>query len=663
MHITFTPPRDRGEALRQAAQRGIEAEYWDIWGKHHVVADDVIVSILETLGVRSRSLEELTRSIEDRLVEEWDSLAPASITVFEDAILIPLCVRSNGDRIYEAVLHRESGSTLQFSGTIAQLETESTAELRGVHYERKALRIPSGSVPLGYHKAELSTESTRRTIELAVCPRRAHLPAKLVDGGKSAGLTVSLYTLRSERNWGCGDFTDLYALVEWAARNELGFVALNPLHAIPNRQPYNTSPYLPTSILYRNMLYLDVAAVPDWHGSAEPKAAAALRATPFVEYERVYKIKRQALRAAFRRFLAHEWRAKTHRAALFQNYLDREGQSLRRFATYCALDERIHREHSDIWLWTDWPAEYQDPKSPEVEEFARKHWRMVLFYQYAQWQIDEQLERVQARTRELGMPIGLYHDLALATDRTGADVWAHPEFYMKGCRVGSPPDDFSPDGQDWAFPPPNTRMHFETGYRLFAEGIRKTARHGGALRIDHVMRLFRLFWIPDGCKATAGAYVRDRAADLLKILALESVRGQMLVVGEDLGTVSDETRLALKNYGILSYRLFFFERHGDGNFKLPGEYPAQALASTTTHDLPTLAGFWSGHDIQVRRAVGLLKDDGEVERQRAARLDEKRRMAQALGLPPETAEAWVLDDAILDAVIGFWLRRHACCFA
>jgi 4-alpha-glucanotransferase len=278
---------------------------------------------------------------------------------------------------------------------------------------------------------------------------------------------------------------------------------------------------------------------------------------------------------------------------------------------------------------------------------------MVLFYQYAQWQVDLQLERVQVRTRELGMPIGLYHDLALATDRTGADVWAHPDFYMHGCRVGSPPDDFSPDGQDWAFPPPNSKRHFETGYKLFAEGIRKTARHGGALRIDHVMRLFRLFWIPDGQKATAGAYVRDRAADLMKILALESVRGEMLVVGEDLGTVSDETRAALTDYGILSYRLFFFEKHGDGRYKQSNEYPAQALASTTTHDLPTLAGFWSGRDIEVRRELGLIKDDTSYRQQREGRAQEKRRMAEALRLPRDLAEAWVLDDRVLDAVIGF----------
>lgn len=644
MNITFSPPRDRDDALRQAAALwGIEAEYWDIWGKHHVVDGNVIVSILATLGVPSETLEELTAAIEARLLESWATMAPATVVVFEDEVSVPVNVKAPG--VVEAVLRLETGAEERLSFELAALATEATAEIRGVLYTRKRLAFAAS---LGYHKLELPG----CMVNLVVCPRKGYWPPRLGDGRKSAGLAVSLYSLRSKRNWGCGDFTDLAAMVEWAARNQLGFVALNPLHAIPNRQPYNTSPYLPTSILYRNILYLDVTAVADWRGNREPAQAVELRASEFVEYERVYKLKRKALRSAFRRFLKSEWTRWTDRAAAFQKYLDAEGESLKRFAVYCALDEWLHRENPDLWLWTDWPAGFQNPQSAEVEEFAQRHWRMVLFYQYAQWHVDQQLARVQARTVALGMPIGLYHDLALATDRTGADVWAHPEFYMKGCRVGSPPDDFAPEGQDWAFPPPNTRKHFDTGYQLFAEGIRKTARHGGALRIDHVMRLFRLFWIPEGLRAVSGAYVKDRAADLLKILALESVRGQMLVVGEDLGTVSDETRAALYSHGILSYRLFFFEKHGDGRFKQAAEYPAQALASTTTHDLPTLAGFWSGHDINVRREVWKI-DEAAVRQQFAGRLQEKHRMAEALGLPAGVADAWALPDAVLDAVIGF----------
>jgi 4-alpha-glucanotransferase len=227
------------------------------------------------------------------------------------------------------------------------------------------------------------------------------------------------------------------------------------------------------------------------------------------------------------------------------------------------------------------------------------------------------------------MRIGLYHDLALATDRFGADLWLNRPFFVVGCRVGAPPDDFSPNGQDWAFPPPDRVVHRETGYQLFAQSIRNNARHGGALRIDHVMRFFRLYWIADGMPAADGAYVRDYAEELLGILALESVRNQFVVVGEDLGTVTGEVRHALAEAGLLGYRVLWFEKHLDGSFCRPEEYPAQAAASTSTHDLPTLAGFASGRDIESRRAAGLI-DDGAYREQLAARQEENYRLSAVL---------------------------------
>ena len=242
--------------------------------------------------------------------------------------------------------------------------------------------------------------------------------------------------------------------------------------------------------------------------------------------------------------------------------------------------------------------------------------------------MDLQLARVQQRARDAGMSIGLYHDLALATDRCGSDLWAHRKFYVSGCRVGSPPDDFSPTGQDWSFPPPDSRQHRADGYRLYAESIRKSLRHGGALRIDHVMRLFRLYWIPRGHDAAHGAYVRDRADDLVRILALESVRNDAVIVGEDLGTVEPEVRESLAKFGILSYRLLYFERI-NGGFKSPEQYPVQALASSTTHDLATIAGFWLGADIEARLRAGTI-DRAGYDGQRMDRARDKQRLLDAL---------------------------------
>ena len=278
-----------------------------------------------------------------------------------------------------------------------------------------------------------------------------------------------------------------------------------------------------------------------------------------------------------------------------------------------------------------------------------------------QWQLDLQLKSAQEHARQRGMSIGLYHDLALATDRFGSDLWAYREFFISGCRVGAPPDDFSPKGQDCAFPPPNAERHYRDGYRLFAESVRRNCRHGGALRIDHVMRFSRLYWIPGGMDATEGTYVRDRYEDLLAILALESVRQKVILIGEDLGTVPDEVREALSRFRILSYRLLYFEQDRDGRFRRPEEYPRDALVSATTHDLPTLAGFWVGRDIEARRDAGLLPDDASYHRMRQDRAAQKQKLLDLLlelKLLPEwhtrnAGEVAELTGELHNAIVGF----------
>jgi 4-alpha-glucanotransferase len=413
----------------------------------------------------------------------------------------------------------------------------------------------------------------------------ARLPAGGDHGDRRlAGIAISLYGLRSERNWGAGDFGDLERFTGWA-RREAGasFVALNPLHALANRSPYNTSPYLPASTFYRNFLYLDIEAVPEYKvsGLAQRMRAqaeeriVALRSAELVDYEGVARLKRVFLQVLYREFL----RGGAERRGEFDRFRRKEGRLLERFAVYSALDEYLHRRDRNLWIWPDWPAHYQDPDSPEVAEFARVHWQRVEFWQYVYWLVDGQVAAAQARAVEAGMSIGLYHDLALATDRCGSDLWAHRTFYANGCRVGSPPDDFSPKGQDWSFPPPDADHHRAGGYQLFAAAIRNNSRHGGALRIDHVMRFFRLYWIPPGRSATEGTFVRERWRDLLGIVSLESHRNRVMVIGEDLGTVEDYVRAGLAEFGVLSYRLLYFEKKDGGHFKRPDEYPAKPLSA------------------------------------------------------------------------------------
>jgi 4-alpha-glucanotransferase len=653
-------PPDQPQIEQAARAWGIETDYWDIWGKQHHASSELEEAILRSLGVDLGSKASLHEAMERRSQRQWRSpLAPTIFLVAGGVTEVPVSLRGAPAGL-KAILRIQ----LEEGG-----RTETEVALDEI-LATKHLRLP-GDLPLGYHEITLELPGeVARPSRLIVCPSRAYEPAWL-QNGRAAGIAISLYGLRSQRNWGCGDTTDLKAFADWVAeRTGTSFIALNPLHAIPNRQPYNTSPYLPNSLFYRNPIYLDVEGIPDF--AACPRAAAllqspgvrkeiaALRDAELVEYERVYALKLRFLKLLFEAFL-REWRDNTPRAAELKRYIEKEGDLLHRFAVHSTLDQTIHKKCPDIWNWKGWPEQYQDPESAATQAFAKRHWRSVLFYKYTQWQLDLQLAAAQQHAIERGLSIGMYHDLALATDRLGSDLWAYRDFFVSGCRVGAPPDGFSPKGQDWGFPPPNSDRHFEDGYRLFAESIRKNCRHGGALRIDHVMRFFRLYWIPDGMEATVGTYVRDRFEALLSILALESVRNRVIVIGEDLGTVPDEAREVLHRFGILSYRLLYFEQDNNGRFRPPEDYPRDALASATTHDLPTLAGFWLGRDIDARREAGLLPDEGAYQSMRADRAREKQKLLDlVIGLklvpdwfPRDAAQVPELVGELHNAIVGF----------
>jgi 4-alpha-glucanotransferase len=584
------------EALSAAAERlGIQQQFWDNYGVAHVTSDATNRAIVDAIAASGGA------------AGDEDSFA---LVVSES---VPFEARGDAEIVTE--------------------QGEQIALRRGA---------PAAKLPLGYHQLRQGG----KTRALIVTPDRAWQPS-----GRMAGFGVTLWGLRSERNWGCGDFRDLRDLIDWAVPS-LGvhFIALNPLHALHNRRPYNISPYLPNSIFYRNFLYLDVESLEGYQAAEDPAELERLRKAPTVEYEQVAALKRAALERIFQ---SHP----PGRECL--EWVQAEGELLRIFSTYCALDEHLHNVEPDLWIWPDWPDQYRDPSSPAVAAFAQGHAQEILFHGWLQWLIDGQISAVQRHALASGMSVGLYHDLALATDRCGSDLWAWRPYFITGCRVGSPPDGFSPNGQDWSFPPPNSSRHRADGYRMFAESIRKTMRHGGALRIDHVMRLFRLYWIPEGHSAKDGAYVRDRAEDLVRVLALESVRNRSIIVGEDLGTVEDEVRETLARFGILSYKLLFFERDGE-KFRMPAEYPASALTSTSTHDLATMAGYWIGADVEARFEAGAIDEDGRRS-QHVDRIRDKQKLLEALfeaGLMPlnherDAARIPQLTGELHHAICGF----------
>jgi 4-alpha-glucanotransferase len=673
LQIKFEHASSYEDALhRAAAEWGVEREFWDIFGNYHVAPADTEARILGSLGVDVSSQDTVEEARMRRFQQRAAVLPNTSVVSENDkAVDISLPATLNAPRIHME-LTLEDGRVLSADDKPGQISAAVELQRDGLRWFVYRMPLPGGT-PLGYHTMRVSVEghpSLAAEASLVVCPERAYLPEQFQQGGRTAGIAVMLWGLRSKRNWGCGDFTDLLALTDWIADDvRASFIGLNPLHAIHNRAPYNTSPYLPLSIFYKNFIYLDIQRIPEFarcdvaerelSSEAVQREIADLRNSEFVEYERVSQLKKRFLKILFDEF-QRKIRGKSERGAAFEEYCSQEGDRLEKFALYCALDEVLHAQDSNRWTWLDWPAEYRDPGSKACNEFAQEHREALDFYKYVQFVIEEELAEAQEYTKAKGMAIGLYHDLALATDSAGADLWAYRDLYVTGCRVGSPPDAFSPKGQDWAFPPPNTIANAEDGYRGFRASIQAIVKHGGALRIDHVMRLFRLFWIPDGVDAANGVYVKDNAIDLLRILALESVRSRNIIVGEDLGTVTDGMRDTLARFRILSYRLFYFEKRKDGSFIASSEYPKQALVASTTHDLPTIAGFWACRDIEARHAAGLVDDNG-YRAQLSDRQLEKQRMLDVLHeerlLPADytrnSADVPELDGILHNAVIGF----------
>jgi (1->4)-alpha-D-glucan 1-alpha-D-glucosylmutase len=471
---------------------------------------------------------------------------------------------------------------------------------------------------------------------LKIKKEKCHQPALLEGGGRVWGFTVQLYGLRSARNWGIGDFSDLRALLEIAAGLGAAAVGVNPLHA------GGTSPYSPSSRHALNILYLDVEGIAEFENCPAAqklvksekfkKRLNALRETELVDYDGVAKLKTGVLELLFK--------CLKNRKGL-NEFRKQSTAAVRTYALFEALREKFGGG------WQSWPEPYRVPGSPAVVRFSRANPNRVAFHEYLQWNARLQLDAAQRRARELGMPIGLYVDLALGADAGGAEVWSDQAAFAMEASCGAPPDEFNPKGQDWGLPPYSPRALQAAGYRPFIDLLRANMPEGGALRMDHVMALMRLWWIPRGNagnqrdkpRADKGGYVHYPLRDLLGILARESRSRRCMVIGEDLGTVSADFRKALNDAGVLSYRPLLFEKGSEGEFAPPRAYPREALTCVSTHDLPTWVGFFKNHDLELRQKLGLSIDpDKECQ----LREEDKKKLIAALqreGLDGSAASA------------------------
>jgi 4-alpha-glucanotransferase len=475
--------------------------------------------------------------------------------------------------------------------------------------DRAVLRVGASlpaDLPLGYH--ELRPLDGSRSVRVIVAPAACHLPAGL----REWGWAVQLYAARSRESWGIGDLGDLRRLAGWARRLGAGLLLINPLHAATPVVPQQPSPYCPSSRRFRNFLYLRVEDVP---GAAEAgldleRLAAEgrrLNAERLIDRDAVLRLKLEALERLWRRFGTDP---------AFEAFRAEQGAALADWAAFCTLAQQFGPR------WREWPEPYRRPGTPAVARFVADHADRVEFHRWLQWLLDLQLEAASRQIR-------LMQDLPIGVDPDGADAWAWQDVLTTEATVGAPPDRYNAAGQNWGLPAWIPHRLAEAGFDPFIETIRATVRHGGGLRIDHVMGLFRLFWIPRGLPASDGAYVRYPVDDLLAIVALESQRARAVVVGEDLGTVEAGVRERLAEHAILSYRLLWFEEDR------PSAFPQRAMAAITTHDLPTVRGLWSGADLEAQASTGQQPN----EKGFAAMRDRLRTMA---GLD---------EDAPIDAVI------------
>jgi 4-alpha-glucanotransferase len=655
----------RDQISRLGQLYGIDPSYIDFWGRRRRVSVATERALLEAMGAAVGNEAEVAASLREAEARPWRRmLAPVRVIAPPEPLAITFTLPARlGNSAIEWTLLEETGQVHQGTLRPDELTPVGAAEVDGDSYRRWRMPLPSG-LPHGYHRLAMAVRGGRQrhagSLQLIVTPARCRQPA---PGSRLWGLTAQLYGVRSARNWGMGDFTDLADLAEQAAGLGAAALGINPLHALFPADPTHISPYSPSSRLFLNVFYLDPEAVPDLTECREAQVMLGdasfrseldqARAADLVDYPAVWRLKLRLLELLFESFLTRHLASSSARARAFREFRAEMGQALEQHTVFDALHEHA-LQTTGTWSWHHWPEPLRHPHSIEVAAFTREHRERIDFFAYLQWLADIQLGAAQARARA-GMPIGLYQDIAVAVNPASAMAWANPGVSLSGLSVGAPPDWFNPHGQNWVLAPLSPVGLHEGAYALFAAALRHNMRHSGAVRIDHVMGLRRLFWIPEGGSPAEGAYVRYPFEDLVRIIALESERHRCLVIGEDLGTVPRGFRPAMRRAGLLSCRVLYFERAPGGGFVAPAAYPRQALVSVSTHDLPTLKGYWTCRDIRWRAMLQRFPDGDALQSTRAERERDRVLLLRALeqagllppGIEPEAPPAEACEDLVV----------------
>ncbi|MFN8615040.1 MAG: 4-alpha-glucanotransferase [Vampirovibrionales bacterium] len=660
---------------RLAQNYGVATHYANVFGQQVAPPDSTLQAVLAALGVIPQQDSEAEAWITQRQDADWSRALPPVVVVRCDSSYLTVRAPLHTSQI-EWLLTTEEGETKSgqwiLSPTLFGQPTHTLANgSTWVEHQLTLFPALQRELAYGYHTLAVTLitnqpdpiQSTHRYVRV---PNQCYQLPAAQQGYRSWGVALQLYAQRSATNAGMGTWADLAGVAQWLGQQGADLVGMNPMHALFPSRPKHISPYSPSSRRFLNTLYIDLPSVPEWSQSQAAQALwnlasdqrAAWVASDQVPYEALGPWHQRVLNALFDTFLSQKV---PQRMAAFEDFCNQQGPSLWQFALFQVLSEVMDAEAGRITCWWEWPAEYQTPQSPAIQAFGERHALRIRAVEYAQFVAWEQLTRAHQAGQSAGMALGLYGDLAVGSDVSGFDVWSNPELIASGMSVGCPPDACNLLGQNWGLPPWRPDVLEQQAFEPLIQLLRANMAVMGAIRIDHAMCLMRLFWIPQGKTGAEGTYVHYPLETLMALVALESYRNQCVVIGEDLGTVPPEITGAFERWGVLSYKLLLFEREGQ-QFVLPQHYPSRALAAFSTHDLPTLPGFWQGEDIQVRQSLGLYPNQAMVEEDRSRRPAEKQALIEALhtaGLWPDhqVPEAW---SNALGAAVQQYLAKTPC---
>lgn len=627
---------------RLAALAGIEECWWDFFGERRIVPPETKRAFLSAMGLNAATESDLADSILRVETQSWGRwLDPILVVTQTDSlhsmeITITLPAAWDGA---EFTWEFEEELGIRHDGTFRPQDLQwLDKRYLGEHLHHRRRLVLPGVPGTGYHKFRLiDPQGAQQEMTVILAPDRAWHPADLDEGKGLWGIATQLYALRREGDWGMGDYTALDELCRRAGRAGAASVGVNPLHALFPARPERYSPYAPSSRIFANIWYLDGTAIANFATCAEAQGMVAgrgfaqaledSRKAELIQYDEVGPRKRALLDVLYQDFRDHHDTDEHGQA--FRAFMAGQGEAGRRFATFEALQEHFLAQDPHLGYWRHWPAEFRDPASQAVADFAASHAQRVEFFLWLQWQVDVQLGQVAATCRAEKMPIGLYRDLGVGIADDGAEAWAEQDLLALGVSVGAPPDPLNLKGQDWGLAPYDPIALRQAAYRPFIDMVRANMRHAGAMRLDHAMSLQRLYWIPRGMAADQGGYLRYPMDDLFAIIRLESCRNRCLVIGEDLGTVPDGFRDRLFGDGLYAYRLLFFERDGQGELQAPEHFTTQAATMVGTHDLPSLHGYWLGLDLDWREKLGLYPRPEMAAEERANRVRDVAAMVRA----------------------------------